>query len=137
MVSLQIEELVLEVDDSDEAAADGALAMVERIGAAVAEEIELEERALNGDPEGRRCEYCGRSPAALINLRREVGMVFVASTHNLSAVLCGTCADAVTREMQKQTAIKGWTSPASFIMNPFVIAGNARSRRNHRRELGR
>jgi hypothetical protein len=136
-IEFELSEGILVVDDSSEDLVDAALVMVEQIGNAIAEEIALEEQALRGDSGSRRCENCGQTPAAQINLRREVGMVLVGSTINLSAVLCDRCADALTKEMQKQTAIKGWTSPASLVMNPFVIAGNARSRRKHRRELGK
>jgi hypothetical protein len=135
-VAFTLNQGILQIDDGDEVKVDDALAFVERIGNAIAEEIEMDEQARSGDPHGRQCENCGSTPAAPINLRREVGMVLVASTHNVSAVLCNACAEALTKEMQKQTAIKGWTSPASLVMNPFVIAGNAKNRRNHRRQLG-
>ena len=40
-----------------------------------------------------------------------------------------------TKEFQKQTALKGWTSLYSAALNPFYIAGNAKNRRQHKRTL--
>lgn len=136
-ITFEMTSEVLVIDTHDEASVDAKLRAVERMGAAIAEEINLEELSMKGIPEGRRCENCGLTPAAPINLRRQVGMVLAHSTHNVSWVLCNECAEILSKEMQKQTAIKGWTSPYSLVMNPFVIAGNVRNRRKHRRELGR
>ena len=130
-----LDQEILRIDDADEGRVDAALVMVERIGTAISEEIEMEEQALAGGSKAGRCDNCGSTPAAPINLRREVGLVLASSTHNVSAVLCQPCAEALTNEMQRQTALKGWTSPVSLFLNPFVIAGNERSRRKHRRNL--
>ena len=126
---------LLIVYPDDEAVVDENLAKVEKVGS------ELRAQALAAPTSGRissgiGCQICGRTPAAPIVLRRQVGMVIVATTHTIDAVLCDQCAQAATRDFQKQTAIKGWTGVRSALTNPIVIATNARNRKKHRNQLG-
>ncbi len=93
------------------------------------------EAAQQGDLNATICELCGKSPAAEIVLRRTVGMVLVMSNYQAQLVLCETCGESATKEFQKQTALKGWTSLYSAALNPFYIAGNAKNRRKHKRTL--
>ena len=93
------------------------------------------EAAQQGDLNATICELCGNSPAAEIVLRRTVGMVLVMSNYQAQLVLCETCGESATKEFQKQTALKGWTSLYSAALNPFYIAGNAKNRRKHKRTL--
>lgn len=88
-------------------------------------------------PNGSKCERCGKSPAAQIVLRRTVGLVIVASTAQAQLILCEPCASSATKEFQKQTALKGWTSMYSAAINPFILGSNAKNRRKHRREIQR
>ena len=81
------------------------------------------------------CEVCGQSPAATIELRRQVGMLIVGTTHRVTAVLCRDCGEQLTKEYQKETAIKGWTSIGAAALNPFTIATNARNQKRHRDQL--
>ena len=81
------------------------------------------------------CENCGQSPAASIKLRRGVGLVILARTYTTEVNLCDRCASTLTGDFQKQTLIKGWTSPRSALMNPFYIASNAINRVKHKRNL--
>lgn len=134
-IEFSIAELVLSIDHKDEEQTDLILVEVEEFGLRLREEFSRDARAREGDVQALSCEVCGESPAAEINLRRMVGMVVITETFNYSAILCDGCAAAATSSAQQQTAIKGWTSLTSAAMNPFVIAGNARSRRNHRRKL--
>lgn len=134
-IEFSIVGLVLSIDHTDEAQTDQVLLEVEEFGLRLREEFSRDARAREGDVQALSCEVCGESPAAEINLRRMVGLVVNTETINYSAILCNPCADAATSSAQQQTAIKGWTSISSAAMNPFVIAGNARSRRNHRRKL--
>ena len=94
-------------------------------------------RALQPDakPGERFCENCGSSPAAPIRLRRQVGLVFVRTFYQSQLVLCDTCGQALTKEFQKQTALKGWTGVLSAMINPFMLAANARQRSKHRQTL--
>ena len=81
------------------------------------------------------CEVCGSSPAARIKLRRSVGLVLAQRIYKADAILCDTCAAAVTSEYQSKTAIQGWTSPRSALMNPFYIASNAANRAKYKKNL--
>jgi len=81
------------------------------------------------------CESCGGSPAARIKLKRGVGLVLLARTYTADVNLCDTCAAAATSEFQKKTAIQGWTSPRSALVNPFIIASNAVNRAKHKKRL--
>jgi hypothetical protein len=134
-IEFSIVGFVLSIDHTDEAQTDQVLLEVEEFGLRLRDEFSRDARAREGDVRALSCEVCGESPAAEINLRRMVGLVVIAETFNYSAILCNPCADAATSSAQQQTAIKGWTSISSAAMNPFVIAANARSRRNHRRKL--
>ena len=82
-----------------------------------------------------QCEVCGKSPAAPIKLKRNVGLVVVHRTVTARAVLCANCAEEVTREFQRQTLTKGWTSPRSALFNPATMAGNAIRKRRHERRI--
>jgi len=82
------------------------------------------------------CEACGSSPAAPIKLKRNVGLVVVHRTYTVTAVLCASCADSATSEFQKETLVKGWTSPRSALLNPATIAANAFRKHKHRKQLG-
>lgn len=134
-IRFQLTDSVLLVYAEDEATVDGLLAALEQVG----EELRQEAAAARSVPAravgGRVCELCGRGPAAPLVLRRQVGMIVVASTHTVDAVLCDSCAQAATRSFQKQTAIKGWTGVRSALTNPVVIATNARNRKKHRDQL--
>ena len=81
------------------------------------------------------CQVCGRSPAAQIKLRRNVGLVLAHRIVTANAVLCRQCADTATSEFQRETLIKGWTSPRSALMNPFTIAANAVRKSQHARRI--
>lgn len=81
------------------------------------------------------CEVCGQSPAARIKLRRGVGIVLLARVYTSDVVLCDTCASSATSQYQRETLIKGWTSPRSAVMNPFYVASNAINKVKHKRRL--
>lgn len=84
---------------------------------------------------GAKCEVCGSTPAARIKLRRGVGLVLAQRIYTADAILCDVCAAAATSEYQSKTAIQGWTSPHSALMNPFFIASNAVNRAKHKKNL--
>lgn len=91
----------------------------------------------NSDDGGRACEVCASIPAAMISLRRQVGMVVARSVINADAILCGPCAEVAYKDYQKQTAIKGWTGSISAVTNPFMLGLNASNIRKHRAEIAR
>lgn len=80
-------------------------------------------------------DACGRSPAAPIKLKRNVGLVLVHRTYTAKPVLCAACAEIATKEFQRETLVKGWTSPRSALFNPATIAGNAIRQKRHERRL--
>ena len=51
------------------------------------------------------------------------------------AVLCSICAEQATKEFQRETLIKGWTSPRSALSNPGTIAANAIRKKRHEKQL--
>jgi hypothetical protein len=81
------------------------------------------------------CEICGRSPAAEIKLKRNVGLVVAHRQYEAKAVLCFSCADKATREFQRETLVKGWTSPSSALSNPATLVSNAFRKKRHERKL--
>jgi hypothetical protein len=81
------------------------------------------------------CEACGRAPAAPIKLKRNVGLVVVHRTITAEAMLCADCAEAATKQFQRQTLAKGWTSPRSALANPATMVGNAFRKRRHERTI--
>lgn len=81
------------------------------------------------------CENCGASPAAPIDLRRQVGMVVLMKTYSAELILCSNCADQAYRQYQKSTVLKGWTGVRSALMNPIIIGTNAVNRSKHRKHL--
>ena len=81
------------------------------------------------------CEICGRTPAAEIKLKRNVGLVVAHRRIIAKAVLCSICAEEATKEFQRETLIKGWTSPRSALSNPGTIAANAIRKKMHEKRL--
>ena len=63
------------------------------------------------------------------------GLVLAQRIYKADAILCDVCAAAATSEYQSKTAIQGWTSPRSALMNPFYIASNAVNRAKHKKNL--
>lgn len=82
-----------------------------------------------------QCEICGRTPAAEIKLKRNVGLVVAHRRIIAKAVLCSDCAEQATKEFQRETLIKGWTSPRSALSNPGTIAANAIRKKRHEMRL--
>jgi len=136
-VPFDFEENILSVDPKYEGVADDIIATWETWGEQQRALQAEGKRAMspNAKPGDRVCEQCGSSPAASITLRRQVGMIIVRSYYQSQLVLCDVCGDALTREFQKQTALKGWTGVLSAMINPFMLAANARQRSKHRQTL--
>lgn len=83
------------------------------------------------------CERCGAAPAALLALRRQVGMVVVSKTETITGVLCASCGQELRRYVQRQSAVKGWTGVWSAAMNPVVIGTNEKNYAEFVRQLER
>tara|TARA_B100000073_G_C23588832_1_gene515427 strand:- start:161 stop:859 length:699 start_codon:yes stop_codon:yes gene_type:complete len=125
----------MEISKQNEERVDQIITFWEEWGDEMITDAKRAEAAQQGDLNATICELCGNSPAAEIVLRRTVGMVLVMSNYQAQLVLCETCGESATKEFQKQTALKGWTSLYSAALNPFYIAGNAKNRRKHKRTL--
>jgi hypothetical protein len=130
-----VDGLVLTVDRKSEADVDAIIEVWEQWGEEARRSASLQKRVSSGDLSARVCELCGNMPAASITLRRQVGMVIMRTHYQSDLVLCDPCGQAVTKEFQKQTALKGWTGVYSAMTNPFVIAANSKNRRRHKNEL--
>lgn len=125
---------VLSVSDADEEVVDAVIAKHEQIEE-VLESMQQTAKGVRAGTMSPNCEICGRQPAALLELRRQVGMVVVMTTYRSENIVCGDCANAAYKEFQQQTAIKGWTGVHSALMNPVVLATNAKAIKKHRDEI--
>ena len=125
---------VLSVADSDEEAVDAIVAAYEALEN-FHESAEQEAIDIKAGNTTAACELCGQRPAAELALKRQVGMVVVVSTYRAELILCGSCGDAAYKELQKQTAIKGWTGVRSALMNPVVLGTNAAAIKKHRETI--
>ena len=99
------------------------------------ESHQTESRLIKQGTQSPYCQICGKTPAAPIDLRRQVGMVVLMRTYTSEMTLCSSCADVAYRQFQKSTAIKGWTGIRSALMNPIVIGTNAVNKGKHRKNL--
>lgn len=136
-IAHEFEDDILSVGRKDEADVDEIITTWEDWGEQQREMRTHGEQAIapGATPGEKRCELCSSSPAALITLRRQVGMIIVRSHYQSQLVLCDACGSALTKEFQKQTALKGWTGVLAAMTNPFVLASNARQRSKHRQAL--
>ena len=136
-IAFEFDNNILSVDGQYETVVDDVIATWEAWGEEQRALQAQGKRALRPDaqPGERFCENCGSSPAAPIRLRRQVGLVFVRTFYQSQLVLCDSCGQALTKEFQKQTALKGWTGVVSAMINPFMLAANARQRSKHRQTL--
>jgi hypothetical protein len=75
------------------------------------------------------CEMCGRTPAAVVTVRRHVGMLFVSRRHRLTAPLCREHGELLVRDWTRKTLVQGWWSYRSWILNIHALIGNHRARR--------
>ena len=125
----------LEINKQNEDQVDEIIAEWEDWGDQMQSDAQRAHQAQQGDLNSTTCELCGDSPAAEIVLRRTVGMVVVMSNYQTQLVLCESCGESATKEFQKQTALKGWTSLYSAALNALYIAGNAKNRRQHKKTL--
>jgi hypothetical protein len=133
-IDFEIAEGVLSVPRSCESQVDIAIHESEE-ALRVLEAAQSTSREIQTGRQAPSCEICGRTPAAPIDLRRQVGMVVVMKTYRAEMTLCESCAAEVYKHFQKSTAIKGWTGVRSALMNPIVLGTNAVNRNKHRRKL--
>ena len=133
-VQFTIDELVLKVSRQQEQAVDIALEE-SAVELQLLESHQTESRLIKQGTQSPCCQICGQTPAAPIDLRRQVGMVVLMKTYTSEMTLCSTCADEAYRQFQKSTVIKGWTGIRSALMNPIVIGTNAVNRSKHRKNL--
>jgi len=133
-VQFTIDELVLKVSRQHEDEVDNALEE-SAVELQLLESHQTEARLIKQGTQSPYCQICGQTPAAPIDLRRQVGMVVLMKTYTSEMTLCSSCADEAYRQFQKSTAIKGWTGIRSALMNPIVIGTNAVNKSKHRKNL--
>ncbi len=133
-VHFTIDEMVLHIPRHHEHAVDDALEE-SATELQLLESNQTELRLIKQGIQSPYCQICGQTPAAQIDLRRQVGMVVLMKTYTSEMTLCSSCADDAYRQFQKSTAIKGWTGIRSALMNPIVIGTNAVNKSKHRKIL--
>lgn len=133
-IQFRMEAGVLTVQKQDESDVDEIIAEAEGRVASLEAHQELA-REVDSGVRAPSCDVCGATPAAPIDLRRQVGMVLVMKSYRAQATLCESCADEAYKQFQKSTAIKGWTGVRSAIMNPIVLGTNAYNRNKHKKKL--
>ena len=99
---------VLSVSDTDEEAVDAVIAKHEQIEE-VLESMQQTAKGIRAGTMSPNCEICGRQPAALLELRRQVGMVVVMTTYRSENIVCGDCANAAYKEFQQQRNLVEYT----------------------------
>lgn len=133
-IQFRMEAGVLTVQKHDESDVDAIIAESESRVANL-EAHQTLAREVDGGLRAPSCDVCGATPAAPIDLRRQVGTVLVMKSYRAQATLCEGCADEAYKQFQKSTAIKGWTGVRSAIMNPIVLGTNAYNRNKHKKKL--
>jgi hypothetical protein len=133
-VHFTIDELVLSVPRDQEHIVDNALEE-SAVEFQALESHQTESRLIKQGTQSPYCQICGQTPAAPIDLRRQVGMIVIMKIYTSEMTLCSSCADEAYRQFQKSTAIKGWTGIRSALMNPIVIGTNAVNKSKHRKNL--
>ena len=133
-IDFDITDGVLSVPRSRESEVDIAISESEEALNSL-EASQNESREIHSGRRAPSCEMCGRTPAAPIDLRRQVGMVVVFKTYRSEMTLCESCAAEAYKQFQKSTALKGWTGVRSALMNPIVLGTNAVNRNKHRKKL--
>ena len=68
-------------------------------------------------------------------LRQLTGAVILFSSYRSNPILCASCGELATAEMQKQTLTKGWWSATAAVLNPVVVASNSNNKRKHQKRL--
>jgi len=129
-IAYDLTEMTLTVEKSKEFQVDAVLRGIELLTSSINDSLEEVDEIFEPS-----CDFCGNRPAAPLTVRRQVGLVIIGTTYTADNILCNDCGRTMTIEYQKQTAIKGWTGIRSALMNPVVIATNARNRRRHQQEL--
>jgi hypothetical protein len=74
-----------------------------------------------------RCIVCGRRPAALIKVERNVGMVLMHTWHSTDGPFCRDHGIASARRYLLLTLLLGWWGVRSFFLNFKAIAMDVRA----------
>jgi hypothetical protein len=67
------------------------------------------------------CQVCGRRPAALLKLRRHVGMILLQRFISARAALCRDHGVALAKEFLQKTLVQGWWGLISFFVNFYAV----------------
>jgi hypothetical protein len=69
-----------------------------------------------------RCVVCGKRPAKLIKVERNVGMVVLRTAHHDDGPFCREHALAAAKKNLGLTMVTGWWGVKSFVLNFKAIA---------------
>ncbi len=67
------------------------------------------------------CRVCGRGPAAMIDLERNVGMIVLRTWHRYRGPLCREHGTDLAREWLIKTLVLGWWGVISFFFNIMAV----------------
>ncbi len=69
-----------------------------------------------------RCVVCGKRPARLIKVQRNVGMVVLRTSHRADGPFCREHALTAAKKNLGRTLVTGWWGAQSFFLNFKAIA---------------
>lgn len=70
------------------------------------------------------CHLCGHTPSRNVTFRRGTGLLVWRIAHTIRSELCRECGEAIYRETQNQTLLKGWWGALAALTNIFYIVSN-------------
>jgi hypothetical protein len=73
---------------------------------------------------GPHCAICGSAPVAQVKFKACIGKLVWRQVRSWEGPLCRGCGEALYREMQNETMVKGWWGVISFLANVFAILSN-------------
>lgn len=68
------------------------------------------------------CEFCGRRPAALLTVRRHVGMVIFQKFYKFRGPVCRDHGIELSKSWLAKTLVQGWWGIISFFVNFYAVA---------------
>jgi hypothetical protein len=71
------------------------------------------------------CQFCERSPASELVIRRHVGMLVLQRFYKQRVRACRSCGWSMWKSWTLRTLVQGWWGYISFFANLFTLAMNA------------
>ena len=89
--------------------------------------------ALNAGPIA--CDLCGSAPARYVDYSGVTGMLIGHQMWSSEAVACESCSSQMYEAARSKLLKTGWWSIFGLLYTPFLLVGNAITRRRHRTKL--